>query len=134
MFFQNSFNPSMIGPQSLTSPPLDPQALAALMAMGGAGGAPSGMPGANPGGMAPQLPQGQPVNPGMGAPRGPAGPGPQPQQTDLLQMLSTMDPNKLKQMLAQFGLGGGGGGAMSMGGLSGMNFGTGDNPFFVPNL
>lgn len=95
----------MAGPAALTSPGMNPNSLAALMAMQGRMG--GGMAGGMPGGMGgPQLP------PPPGGPAGgphPGAPAQMPQNnTNLMQMLMQMDPNKLKGLASMLGLGGAG--------------------------
>lgn len=113
MFFDKAFGGlGGGGPAALTSPQMNPQSLAALMAM-------------QNNSMAPALPA-PPKPPAMGAPS-PAlqGPAPPPKQPDLMQMLMGMPPDRLKQMLGMLGIGGLGGAPISGSGMPGAGPGPG---------
>jgi hypothetical protein len=105
------------GAAGLTSPGMNPQSLAALMAMFGGGGVGGGMGGPMMAG--PQLPA-LPARGGMGGPampQIPPVPGPQAApaaampampaaaQPNLMDMLTKMDPAKLQDLMAKLGLG-----------------------------
>ncbi len=120
------------GASAFTSPGMNPQSLAALMAMfGGGGGGGGGMMGGPQLPMPPARQGGGPVMPGIPAVQGPqAAPvtpmpaaGAQP-QGNLMQMLSKLDPAQLQALLAQLGMGGGGM-MPGMGGGAGPGGGTG---------
>lgn len=118
------------GAAGLTSPGMNPQSLAALMAMfsGGDGGVMGGpqmpMPPGRPmggGSMVPPIPA--PPQPQAAPPMGamPAMPSAGGQQPNLMAMLAKMDPAQLQALLAKLGIGGGAGmmPGQGMGGMPG---------------
>lgn len=109
MFFDQMMNhPAMMG--------------GAMNAGGNGMGSLANLIAARGGGMAPTMPQ-------MGAvPQSGPSPGgmpamPQQQQPNLLEMLLKMDPQRLKQMFAGIGMGGG-----ALGGMPGQGMGGGPGP------
>ena len=95
-FFSTAFgNPYAGSPSAFTSPGMNPQALAALMAMRQGGGTASPTLPGNP--MAPQQP-GQP---------GAASGGMQQQPSTLQSMIQQMNPQQLQMLMQRFGQSGG---------------------------
>ena len=124
MFFDKMGGGAGMGPgmgggaSAFTSPAANPQSLAALMAMFGGGGMGGGAMGGPSLPMPPNMRAGGPTMPGI-----PPVPGPQaapvtpmpatPQaaaapQGNLMEMLSKLPPDKLRELLAALGMGGGG--------------------------